>query len=143
MAQEICVVVSAEDCARLATIIDARNRPLKHIRRAQIILFSVDRLPVLQMAQRVGASRRAKRPIGRAAPWPRRSACRCAWCSASEKRPASGRIASEPSNERSNDPAFAEKVEDVVGPLHAPAGACRGAADRREIADSNARPHSA
>jgi hypothetical protein len=50
------VIVSAEDRARLATIIDDRNRPLKHIQRAQIILFSADRLPVLQVARRVGGT---------------------------------------------------------------------------------------
>jgi len=31
MAQELCVIVSACDRARLAAIIDDRNRPLKHI----------------------------------------------------------------------------------------------------------------
>jgi len=35
------------------------NRPLKHIQRAQIILFSADRLPVLQVAQRASVSRPA------------------------------------------------------------------------------------
>src|SRR5258707_2965231 len=59
MAQELCVVVSAEDRARLAAIIDDRNRPLKHVQRAQIVLFSADRLPVLQMARRAGVSRPA------------------------------------------------------------------------------------
>src|SRR5215813_7139001 len=59
MAQEVCVTVSAADRAHLAAIIDDRNRPLKHIQRAQIILFSADRLPVLQVAQRAGTSRPA------------------------------------------------------------------------------------
>ena len=59
MAQELCVVVSAEDRARLAAIIDDRNRPLKHVQRAQIILFSADRLPVLQVARRAAVSRPA------------------------------------------------------------------------------------
>ena len=59
MAQEVCVTVGTEDRARLAAIIDDRNRPLKHIQRAQIILFSADRLPVLQVARRAGASRPA------------------------------------------------------------------------------------
>src|SRR5437764_4668393 len=59
MAQEVCVTVSAADRAHLAVIIDDRNRPLKHIQRAQIILFSADRLPVLQVAQRAGTSRPA------------------------------------------------------------------------------------
>jgi hypothetical protein len=56
MAQEVCVTVGTEDRARLAAIIADRNRPLKHIQRAQIILFSADRLPVLQVARRAGAS---------------------------------------------------------------------------------------
>src|SRR6201982_1364396 len=59
MAQEVCVTVSAADRAHLPAIIDDRNRPLKHIQRAQIILFSADRLPVLQVAQRAGTSRPA------------------------------------------------------------------------------------
>ena len=59
MAQELCVIVSAEDRGRLAAIIDDRNRPLKHIQRAKIVLFSADRLPVLQVARRVGTSRPA------------------------------------------------------------------------------------
>src|ERR1700745_3674628 len=59
MAQEVCVTVSAADRAHLAAIIDDRNRPLKSSPRAQIILFSADRLPVLQVAQRAGTSRPA------------------------------------------------------------------------------------
>jgi hypothetical protein len=52
MAQNLCVIVSAEDRMRLGSIIEDRNRPLKHIQRAQIVLFSADRLPVLQVARR-------------------------------------------------------------------------------------------
>src|SRR4030088_690955 len=59
MAQELCFVVSAEDRARLAAIIDDRNRPLKHVQRAQIVLFSADRLPVLPVARRAAVSRPA------------------------------------------------------------------------------------
>jgi len=48
---------------------------------------------------------------------------------------------------RSTDPAFAEKVEDIVGlyirPLHGAPGPCRGAVDRREVADPGSRPHPA
>src|SRR5580704_9187566 len=44
---------------RLAAIIDDRNRPLKHIQRAQIVLFSAECLPVLQVAHRAGVSRPA------------------------------------------------------------------------------------
>jgi hypothetical protein len=46
-------------CPPGGAIIDDRNRPLKHIQRAQIILFSADRLPVLQVARRAGVSRPA------------------------------------------------------------------------------------
>src|ERR1041384_8463241 len=56
MAQEVGVTVSAADRAHLAAIIDDRNRPLKNIQRAQIILFSAERLPGLQVAQRPGTS---------------------------------------------------------------------------------------
>src|SRR3982074_2201800 len=59
MAQEVCVIVGTEVRARLAAIVDDRNRPLKHIQRADIILFSADRLPVLQVARRAGTSRPA------------------------------------------------------------------------------------
>src|SRR3977135_1482711 len=59
MAQELCVVVSAEDRARLAETIDARKRTLKHVQRAQIVLFSADRLPVLQVAHHAAVSRPA------------------------------------------------------------------------------------
>src|ERR1051326_4138821 len=59
MAQEVCVTLSAADRVHLTAIIDDRNRPLKHIQRAQIVLFSADRLPVLQVARRAGVSRPA------------------------------------------------------------------------------------
>src|ERR1700746_1739922 len=59
MAQELWVIVSAEDRTRLRACIDDRNRPLKHIQRAQIVLFSAERLPVLQVAHRAGVSRPA------------------------------------------------------------------------------------
>jgi transposase/transcriptional regulator with XRE-family HTH domain len=59
MAQELCVVVSDEDRAQLAAIISDRNRQLKHMQRARIILLSAERLPVLQVASRAGVSRPA------------------------------------------------------------------------------------
>ena len=68
MAQDVCVTVNAADRAHLAAIIDDRNRPLKHIQRAQIILFSAE--------------------LGLAEPWPRLSACRCVPSNASGKRTA-------------------------------------------------------
>ena len=59
MAQTVCPLVSAEDRARLADIIADRNRPQKHAQRARIILGSAERLPVLQVAHRSGATRPA------------------------------------------------------------------------------------
>ena len=57
MAQTVCVIVLAEDRARVAAIIGDRSRPLKHIQRARIVLFSADRLPVLEVAKGAGVSR--------------------------------------------------------------------------------------
>jgi DNA invertase Pin-like site-specific DNA recombinase len=59
MAQELCVVVSAADRARLEAIVGDRNRPLKHVQRARIVLLSAERLPVLQVAVGAGVSRPA------------------------------------------------------------------------------------
>ena len=59
MAQELCVVVSDEDRARLEAIIGDRTRPVKHVQRARIVLLSAERLPVLQVADRAGVSRPA------------------------------------------------------------------------------------
>lgn len=50
MAQTVSVLVSSEDRARLTTLLGDRNRPLKHIQRAKIVLFSADRLPVAARA---------------------------------------------------------------------------------------------
>ena len=43
----------------------------------------------------------------------------------------------------SNDPAFAEKLADIVGLYVDPTGPCGGAVDRREVADPSTRPHPA
>ena len=59
MAQEVCVFVGAEDRARLAAVVSDRSRPLKHVQRCRIILFSADRLPVIEVARRAGVSRPA------------------------------------------------------------------------------------
>ena len=59
MAQTVCVLVNAEEVVRLEAIVADRNRPLKHVQRARIILASVERSPVLEVAQRTGASRPA------------------------------------------------------------------------------------
>src|ERR1700693_505906 len=59
MAQSVCILVSAEERMRLASIIGDRNRPQKHVQRARIVLLSAHRLPVLSVAQQAGASRPA------------------------------------------------------------------------------------
>ncbi len=59
MAQDVCVILGAEDRARLAAIAGDRSRPHKHVQRARIVLFSAERLPVLEVARRVGVSRPA------------------------------------------------------------------------------------
>src|SRR5258708_34186208 len=59
MAQSVCVLPPTEDRQRLLAIVADRNRPLKHVQRAHIILFSADRLPVLEVARRAGVSRPA------------------------------------------------------------------------------------
>jgi transposase len=57
MAQEVSVIVGTEDRARLAAVVGDRNRPLKHVQRARIVLLSADRLPVLEIARQIGVSR--------------------------------------------------------------------------------------
>src|ERR671913_88470 len=59
MAQTSCVILSPDDRERLAAIIADRNRPLKHVQRARIILHSDERLSVLEVAKRAGVSRPA------------------------------------------------------------------------------------
>src|SRR3954462_4492498 len=59
MAQTSCVILRCGDRKRLAAIIVDRNRPHKHVQRARIILHSDERLPVLEVARRAGASRPA------------------------------------------------------------------------------------
>jgi Homeodomain-like domain len=59
MAQTSCVILTPSDRERLTTIIGDRNRPLKHIQRARIILHSDERLPVQEVARRSDVSRPA------------------------------------------------------------------------------------
>src|ERR1051325_2078717 len=170
MAQEVCFTVSAADRAHLAAIIDDRNRPLKHIQRAQIILFSAERLPVLQVAQRAGTSRPAvwrwqeryaeagvegllrdktrppgtkpvptativrvlaltqSEPLGEATHWTGRAMAKAVGLSLRAVQRIWEAHRLQPHRirtfKRSHDPAFAEKVEDVVGLyMHPPAHA--------------------
>jgi transposase len=57
MAQTVSPVVNSADRARLAAVVEDRNRPQKHVQRARIILLSAERLTVLDVAARSGASR--------------------------------------------------------------------------------------
>jgi transposase len=59
MAQIVSVIVGAQERARLTAIHGDRNRPLKHVQRANIVLLSAARLPVLEVARRAGISRPA------------------------------------------------------------------------------------
>jgi transposase len=57
MAQTVSPIVNSEDRERLAAVVEDRNRPQKHIQRVRIILLSAERLTVLDVAARSGASR--------------------------------------------------------------------------------------
>ena len=57
MAQTVNPVVNPADRAHLAVVVEDRNRPQKHVQRARIILLSAERLSVLEVAARSGASR--------------------------------------------------------------------------------------
>ena len=59
MAQTVCVLPPAEDRERLLAIVADRNRPLKHVKRADIVLFSAERLSVQEVARHAGVSRPA------------------------------------------------------------------------------------
>ena len=57
MAQIVSVMVRVEDRELLAAVLNDRNRPLKHVQRARIVLLSADRLLVQEIARRTGVSR--------------------------------------------------------------------------------------
>lgn len=57
MAQTVNVTVNAEDRERLAAVIGDRNRPLKQVQRARIVVLSAERLPVHEIARQTGVSR--------------------------------------------------------------------------------------
>ena len=54
MAQTVSIVIGAEDRARLATILDDRNAPQKHVQRARIVLLCAERLTALEVSRRSG-----------------------------------------------------------------------------------------
>src|SRR4051794_40472111 len=59
MAQTSSILLNAGDRERLTALVADRNRLHKHVQRARIILCSDERLPVLEVARRVGVSRPA------------------------------------------------------------------------------------
>ena len=161
MAQTVCVLPPSEDRQRLLAIVADRNRPLKHVRRAHIVLCSADRLPVQEVARRAGVSRPAvwrwqaryaeqgvhgllrdktrkpgraplsarvvakvmdltcSEPPGHATHWTGRAMAKAVGVSlrAVQRLWEAHRL--QPHRirtfKRSNDPEFAEKVEDIVG----------------------------
>ena len=162
--------MNAEEATRLEAIVADRNRPLKHVQRARIILASAGRLTVLEVAQRTGASRPAvwrwqaryalegvdgllhdktrppgkaplttatvakvlaltcSEPPGEATHWTGRAMAKAMGVSLSAIQRIWATHHLQPHRlrtfKRSNDPAFAAKVEDVVGLyMHPPAHA--------------------
>jgi transposase len=170
MAQTVSIVLDSEDRKWLEAIAVDRSCPLKHIQRAKIVLFSADRLPVLEVARRAGVSRPAvwrwqqrfgeegvegllrdktrkpgraplstkivarvleltcSEPPGAATHWTGRAMAKAMGISLRAVQRIWEKHRLQPHRirtfKRSNDPRFAEKVEDVVGlymdpPAHA------------------------
>ena len=57
MAQTVCVILGSLDRQVLEAIVADRNRPRKHVERAQVVLAAVEHGPVQQVATRLGVSR--------------------------------------------------------------------------------------
>ena len=57
MAQTVCVILSSLDRQMLEAIASDRNRPHKHIERAQVVLAAAERGPVQRVAALLGVSR--------------------------------------------------------------------------------------
>jgi hypothetical protein len=188
MAQTVSPSVTLADRERLAAVVADRNRPQKHVQRAGIILLSAERLTVLEVAARSGASRpsvwrwqqcfaeagvdgllRDKTRKPGKAPLPPATIARVLALPCGEAPKAAtrwtGRMVAgavgislsavqriwranrlQPHRIRtfrkSNDPAFAAKVEDIVGlSMNPPAHAVVVSID--EKSDPGARPHPA
>ncbi len=58
MTRTVSILLGDEDRKRLVAIASDRSRPLKHVQRARIILYSAERLPVLEIARRASAGLR-------------------------------------------------------------------------------------
>jgi transposase len=161
MAQTVSLTVPPDDRARLEAIIADRSRLLKHIQRARIVLLSAERLPVLEVAHRLGLSRPAvwrwqlrfaeegvdallrdktrrpgKAPVplatvakvvamtcaeppGEVTHWTGRAMAKATGLSLKTIQPIWKAQELAPHRlrtfKKSNDPNFAEKVEDIVG----------------------------
>ena len=63
MAQTVSVIVGTQDRARLTAILGDRNHPLKHVQRANIVLLSAARLPVLEVSRRKSGNYTVRRPL--------------------------------------------------------------------------------
>lgn len=59
MTQTVSILLNTTDRNRLEQIVGDRNRPLKHVLRARIVLLSGDRLPAREVTRRAGVSRSA------------------------------------------------------------------------------------
>jgi transposase len=59
MAHTVSVIAGAQDRTSRTAFLGDRNRPLKHMQRANIVLLSAERLPVLEVVRRAGVSRAA------------------------------------------------------------------------------------
>lgn len=170
MAQTVGIIVETEDRARLAAVIGDRNRPRKHVPRANIIVLSADRLSVMAISRQTGASRPAvwrrqrrfaeegvdglprdktrkpgkaplsaetisrivartsSNPPGQVTHWTGRAMASAIGISLRSVQRVWKAHRLQPHRlrtfKKSNDPAFAEKVEDIVGlymnpPVHA------------------------
>jgi transposase len=180
MAQTVGVIVGPEDRARLAAILGDRNRPFKHVQRANIVLLSAEPLPVLEVARRAGVSRPAvwrwqvryaeegvdgllrdktrkpgrarlpaatvarvlaltcSEPPGAATHWTGRAIAKAVGISLRAVQRIGGASRLQPHRlrtfKRSTDPAFAAKVEDIVGLYLAPP-------DRALVLSIDEKPH--
>jgi transposase len=170
MAQTVSILLNAADKAQLQQIVNDRNRPFKHVLRAKIILYSGERLSVLDVARHADVSRPAvwrwqKRfaeegvegllrdktrkpgtppiakavidrivaltctePPGAVTHWTGRAMAKAVGISLTSVQRIWAAHRLQPHRirtfKRSNDPRFAEKVEDIVGlymdpPAHA------------------------
>ena len=166
MAQNVCIILSSEDRARLSAVIGDRNSPQKHALRAKIVLYSAERRSVLDVARLSGVSRPAvwrwqrryaeqgvdgllrdktrkpgkarlpaktvakvlalpcSEPPGNATHWTGRAVAKAAGISLRAVQRIWEAHRLQPHRlrtfKKSNDPAFVEKVEDVVGLYMAP-----------------------